>query len=353
MAEILALGISHYPPLTGHDARMAFILKMMLKNPALPETLRTPAGWPAAMRQEWGDDEGATSAAAHRAQLVGWLNKARQALDAFRPDVVLMWGDDQYENFREDIIPPYCISAHNAFEFAPPLNNVWNEAEDVRFKLRGAPAIAKSLAKSLLEEGFDAAYSYRPLHHPLGHAFANGIMYLDYDRTYDRAIGFPYPVIPFAINCYGRHVIAQRGGLPNFTKVLREEDLDPPAPTPQRLFDLGAATARAFSKSPYRVALIASSGWSHAFLTAKNHYLYPDTASDRVLYEALVAGDWQAWRNFSGAQVEAAGQQEILNWSCLVGALSELNRKPQQAGFVDTWIFNSSKVFIIAPPALP
>ena len=45
MAEILALGISHYPPLSGQDDRMAGILKRMLRNPKLPEHLRTPEGW--------------------------------------------------------------------------------------------------------------------------------------------------------------------------------------------------------------------------------------------------------------------------------------------------------------------
>ena len=49
--------------------------------------------------------------------------------------------------------------------------------------------------------------------------------------------------------------------------------------------------------------------------------------------------------------VEDSGQQEILNWSCLAGAMSALDRKPQETGFVDTWIFNSSKAFLIAPPA--
>ena len=28
--------------------------------------------------------------------------------------------------------------------------------------------------------------------------------------------------------------------------------------------------------------------------------------------------------------------------------MSELKRKPKETGFVDTWIFNSSKVFLIA-----
>src|SRR4051794_21202215 len=109
MAEILALGISHYPPLWGPDDRMCWILKRMLQNPKLPQELRTPDGWPEAMRAEWGNDEGTSSAARHREKLVGWLNKTRAALDAFKPDFVLMWGDDQYENFKEDVVPPYCI----------------------------------------------------------------------------------------------------------------------------------------------------------------------------------------------------------------------------------------------------
>ncbi len=346
MAEILALGISHYPPLTGHDDRMSYILKLMLQNPSLPDPYRTPTGWPEPMRKEWSNDGGTAAATQHRKQLVAWMDKTRRALDEFEPDFVLIWGDDQYENFREDIIPPYCISAHGEFSFSPPPNNVWGESTDKRFTITGAPKAAKQLTKALIEQGFDTAYSYKPLHHPLGHAFANAIMYLDYDRTK----GFRYPVVPFAINCYGRKVIAQRGGFPSFGKVLTDDDLDPPAPTPRRLFDLGAATVRALTQSPYRVALLASSGWSHAFLTQKNHYLYPDTPADRLMYDALLAGDWQTWRNYSGTQVEDSGQQEILNWSCLVGALSELQRIPIESGFVDTWIFNSTKAFVIAPP---
>ena len=68
------------------------------------------------------------------------------------------------------------------------------------------------------------------------------------------------------------------------------------------------------------------------------------------MYEALRHCDWPTWRGYSGAAVEDSGQQEILNWVCLAGAMSELKRKPSETGFVDTWIFNSSKVFLIAPP---
>jgi Catalytic LigB subunit of aromatic ring-opening dioxygenase len=346
MAEILGLGISHYPPLAGPDERMAMILKRMLQNPDLPAELRTSKGWPAAMQKEWGADEGLTSAAIHRETLVGEMRKVRKALDDFKPDFVLMWGDDQYENFKEDVIPPYCINAYDSFEFGPLKGNVWNETDDKLYKLPGCRKEGKYLASALLREGFDAAYSYKPLHDELGHAFTNAIFYLDYDRK-----GFNYPILPVTVNSYGRHVISQKGGLPTFDKVLTEEDLDPPAPSPQRLFDMGAATARVLAASPWRVALMASSGWSHAFLTAKNNFLWPDTPSDRGLYDALRAGDYKTWRNYPAEAIEACGQQEVLNWSCLAGALHELNRKPKETSFVDTWIFNSSKCFLIAPPA--
>ena len=239
------------------DESMAWILKRMLQNPQLPEKYRQPSGWPAAMREEWGSDEGTTSAKEHRERHLVSLRKVRAAIDAFRPDFIVVWGDDQYENFREEIVPSYCIYAHDAFEYGPPSKNIWNEAPDKKFRVQGDVAAAKYLAGKLLESGFDTAYSYKPLHHPLGHAFANALLYLDYDRK-----GFPHPIIPFAINCYGRRVIAQHGGLPVFDNPPTEAQLDPPAPTPARLFDLGIATARILRASPWRVALMASSGWS-------------------------------------------------------------------------------------------
>jgi hypothetical protein len=345
MGEILALGISHYPPLAGPDERMAYILKRMLQNPRLPAGLRDPANWPEAMRVEWGDDEGASAARRHRERLVAALMKTRAALDAFNPDFVLIWGDDQYENFREDVVPPYCVSAYQTFSITVPPGNVWGEPQGELFAAPGHVAAAKHLTTGLIEAGFDTAYAYKPLHHSLGHAFANALLYLDYNR-----VGFPYPIVPVAINCYGRRVICQRGGFPDFDRTLADGDLDPPAPTPKRLFDLGGATARILAESPWRVAVLASSGWSHAFLTEKNHFLYPDTPADRLMYDALGAGDYDVWRNTSARAVEDSGQQEILNWMCLAGALGELGRRPADMELIDTWIFNSSKAFLIAPP---
>jgi hypothetical protein len=343
MGDILVLGITHYPPLAGPDESMAWILKRMLQNPRLPAEYRQPSGWPAPMREEWGSDEGAAAAKRHRESHLVWLNKVRAALDDFEPDFIVLWGDDQYENFREEIVPPYCIYAHESFTLRTAAPNIWNEPPNTKFQVKGHVEAAKYLAGRLIESGFDTAYSYKPLHDPLGHAFANAILYLDYNRR-----GFSHSIIPFAVNCYGRRVIAQRGSLPVFENPPAELDLDPPAPTPSRLYDLGAATARILKASRWRVALMASSGWSHAFLTAKNYYLYPDTPSDKRLYEALRHGRYHEWRSYSADAIEDSGQQELLNWMCVAGALSELGRKPRESTLIDTWIFNSSKCFMVA-----
>jgi hypothetical protein len=346
MGEILGLGVTHYPPLIGRDENMATILRTVLKDPGLPERYRDPASWPAAMRREYGDDGGTASAAVHRASLVGHFRHARKLLDDFRPDVVLIWGDDQHENFTEDIIPPFCVLAYDEVEArhrSRDASNVWGEGPDKAFTIKGHREAGKYLTRRLLEQNVDMSYAYRPLHHQgLAHAFLNTILYLDYDR-----VGFPYPVIAFQVNCYGRRVISQRGGRGSLAHPLSDTELDPPSPTPKRCMEVGAAAARAMRESPWRVALVASSSWSHAFLTDKHHQLYPDIEADRRMYEALRLGDYETWRNTPLAAIEESGQQEMLNWFMLAGAMEELGRKPDECEFVETWSFNSNKCFAV------
>ncbi|GAA2538372.1 extradiol ring-cleavage dioxygenase [Pseudonocardia hydrocarbonoxydans] len=355
MAEILGIGLSHYPPFGGTDQDMAGILRWTLQDPAIPDSQRDPANWPALMQREWGQDQGASAAPEHRAALVAGFERTRAALDDFQPDAVLIWGDDQYENFREDIIPPYAVLAYEDMEVRPWAQasessdmvgkpNAWGEPADTVFAVRGRPDIAKHLVTGLLEQGVDAAYAYEKLHHPgLPHAFLNAVLYLDYHRA-----GFPYPVIPFPINCYGRRVVSYRG----FTSRLGEtRELDPPSPQPRRLMDVGAAAARILADSPWRIALVASSSWSHAFLCDPTYRLRPDTAADLRLYDALVKGDLDEWRGTPLESIEESGQQELLNWFPLLGAMEALGRPtPTWSDFTPTDVFNSNKVFVTYEP---
>src|SRR5207253_10877678 len=113
VGEILGLGLTHYPPLIGPDRDMANILRSVLRDPGLPERYRDPAQWPEPMRREYAEDGGTASAAAHRESLLRHFRHARTLLDDFRPDVVVIWGDDQHENFTEDVIPPFCVLAYD------------------------------------------------------------------------------------------------------------------------------------------------------------------------------------------------------------------------------------------------
>jgi hypothetical protein len=353
MGDVFGFGISHYPMFALTDVNMADLLKYTLADPDIPAAEKQPERWPAGMRKEWGTDGGVAAAAHHRAELESGFRRARAALDDFAPDFVIVWGDDQYENFREDIVPPFCVLAYDGQDLQPwkhvpgPLAgkpNAWNESLETTVRVNGAPLRAKELVSSLIEDDFDVAYAYRALHFPgLAHAFLNAVLYLDIDRR-----GFPFPIVPFAINCYGRKVISYRGSLSRFADADRPAD--PPSPSPRRCFDLGRAVARAAAKSPYRVALCASSSWSHGFLVDKNWRLFPDIASDRALYDALVRGDLASWRDVPLGDVEAAGQQEMLNWFCLVGAMYELHAPLVSAEFVESHIFNSNKVTAIFEP---
>jgi hypothetical protein len=95
------------------------------------------------------------------------------------------------------------------------------------------------------------------------------------------------------------------------------------------------------------VAVVASSSWSHSFLTAKNHYLYPDLPSDRARYGKMRDGQLDRWQALTTAGLEDAGQQELLNWVCLAGAMTELGRRPVWTDLAETYIYAAPKAFAI------
>jgi len=349
MAEILGVGCTHRPLMLRPNEDWTFMFRAALDDPDMPAEMKNPARWPEGVREELGNDWGASAAARAREVYRAHFAEARRVIDAFNPDLIVMWGDDQYENFKEDIVPPFAVLAYEDQERQPWAHrrspwNPWGEATDKSFRVRGHKEAGKYLASGLIEAGIDVAYAYKPLHHEMGHAFENTLHLLDDERR-----GFDYPLIQFAVNCYGRRVNAARGlRLP---LALRDDvmgggaGLDPPGPNPHRCMEVGAAAARVMAASPWRTCFVASSSWSHSFLTEKNWQLWPDIAADRRLYDALEQGDYATWHRYKTDQIEESGQHEVLNWFCLLGAMEALGRKPDKATFIETWAFVSPVVF--------
>ena len=131
----------------------------------------------------------------------------------------------------------------------PAGGNVWGEGTDKVIRTKGHHAAASTLAAKLIKADYDISYAYRMRYeNGLPHAFINTIMYLDYDRT-----GFPYPVVPFHVNCYGSSVIAKRGSTAHLTGEADPNLVDPPAPT-RGAASTSAARSRASSPT-------ARGGW--------------------------------------------------------------------------------------------
>src|SRR3954465_11575029 len=159
MGDILGIGVAHYPGLIQPDQQMAGLVDRTLNSEQVPDALKDPARWPEPMRKEWADP--LASAREHRRRLVNGFREARKALDAFDPDFVLIWGDDQYENFREDGVPSFCVFLQPEIESRPfaryqgDMKNIWGEGKETVFRSKGHYTAASTLAATLIKEDYD------------------------------------------------------------------------------------------------------------------------------------------------------------------------------------------------------
>ena len=354
MGEVLGVGITHYPGIMrGEPEKYADQLRRIMQSNKIPEEMKDPKKWPSPMQDEWEHE--VERAYAHREQHRAAFKKVRAAIDEFKPDAVIIFGDDQYENFKEDIIPPFNVFCSDQFvtkPFRTPVN-LWGVDPETAVNYSGAGHIARDIANAFIERDYPIPYSYKNLHYDRGlsHAFANGLVFLDFDNDNP----WNYPVIPIAVNCYGKAVISNRGGMSHLYNDLPDSEKDPyldfhgpQGPTPRSCFRLGQVLRQILDERPERFVVVASSGWSHAFLTEKNYYLWPDLEFDREHVDQLRAGDQRKWADVTNDEIYDSGDQEFLNWVCLAGVVEE--RKPTFVEFLETWIFNSPKCFAVLPP---
>src|SRR5712692_5624418 len=166
MGEFLGIGCSHGPGITGPAETLTEIyLKFNLKSDLTPAHMKDPRNWPPKMQEEWADDEGLAFSKAYQAKLQPAYREARAAIDAFSPDFVVVFGDDQYEVFQEDLLPPFALFAIDEVECA-------GRGGQGPFTMKGHREAGNHLARELIRSGFDVGCSWKLKNREdYGHAF--------------------------------------------------------------------------------------------------------------------------------------------------------------------------------------
>jgi len=210
------------------------------------------------------------------------IEKLRRHLEAMRPDVLLVVGDDQHENLVDDNMPPFTIYMGEEAEASVSLHYLKQPRSENRTRYRIDAEMARALITGLMDRGFDPSYSKQTRYDGgLGHAFA-------------RVLKFLVPkadcrIVPIMVNTYY-----------------------PPAPSAKRCLDFGRALASLIREYPgnERVVIAASGGLSHTTI---------DEALDGEFLQALQSNDTAAMAAMPSS-VFREGTSEILNWIVIAGA---------------------------------
>ena len=195
----------------------------------------------------------------------------RTRLGEARPDALLIFGDDQLEQFDFGNLPAFCVfigDEISGYRISPYFGLPVGRERPSRPKtpehwmtLNGHPPLARTLVTELVARRFDVAFSASDGGDGIGHAFT---------RPVESFAPAAIPVVPFYINCYYG-----------------------PQPTAQRCYELGRAVREIVDAWPVdlRVAVIGSGGLWH---TPMGRNAYIDQAFDREILAALARGDARA-----------------------------------------------------------
>lgn len=231
------------------------------------------------------------------------LEHLRARLQELQPDVWILIGDDQDENYRVDNLPQFAIYVGEEFVAAGR-----GSASGSRYRCDSQ--LARGILDEAVEDGFDLASSASfPNEALISHAHHEVLRFMDPEGR--------VPVVPIFINAI--HV---------------------PAPTPARCYALGQTLRRAIESHPgdKRVVLYASGGWSH--FTAGYpwpHYQGPHTLGaictdfDRHNLEMISEGRGAELAALSSRDLRDNGGIEMRQWIVLLGALGD--RKPELVAY--------------------
>jgi 3-O-methylgallate 3,4-dioxygenase len=242
--------------------------------------------------------------AARVAECAKAIARLSHAINAARLDVLLIVGDDQREQYRDENLPAFLVYwgeriTNTVSDLPDSAPEYWKRARAQYHEAAGpreypvASDLGRHLIEFLIEQEFDVAHGRKlPRDRGEGHAFGFVHRRLIAERI--------VPVLPIAVNTY----------------------YPPNQPRPGRCYRLGQAIRAAIERWPEdrRVGIIASGGLSHFTV---------NEPLDRAVLDACRAGDGSRLAALPLPQLNS-GNSEIRNWIVAAGAAEGLKTRWQE-----------------------
>ncbi len=219
----------------------------------------------------------------------------RDQLARYRPDALVMIGDDQGDLFAPQAMPAFCVFRGDDIWGSTAIRYLHEPEEGSIVRLRGHPRLADDILKGLMKRGFDpmfmtdvkdAGRARRGMSHMVTYPAPKLMPALD------------VPVVPILINEYY-----------------------PPLPTGERCWALGRALADILADRPERIALYASGGLSHDPGGPRAGWI--DEPLDRWILERLAHGDDRALAGLFAIDSDTlrGGTGEVRAWIAVAAAM--------------------------------
>ena len=229
------------------------------------------------------------------------IDKMADIFEETKPDVAVIFGNDQNEVFTASMMPTFTIlngemiwnapaTDEQAAQHPPGIHAAeWGHKPPEYTEYPAHPDLANELINALSKSDFDVARANilpqvaDHWHSGIGHAFGFVFRQIMRDKT--------IPTVPIIANTF----------------------FPPNQPSAKRCYDFGRVVGEAISKwdSDARVAVFGSGGMSHFVI---------DEDLDNLFIQAIAERDWQSLTALDDELLQS-GTSELKNWIGAAGAL--------------------------------
>lgn len=246
--------------------------------------------------------------------------RLRDVFQAARPDVVVVFGDDQEEQFSLRNMPAFAVYVGGEFAGykelsyegvpgAPGQRRLLPRTPDTWATVKTRPDLARAVLSGLQSEGFDPSFmlGLPDEVHGIGHAFMRPISRLTDGR-------FDIPMLPVMINCFYA-----------------------PQPTGRRCVAAARAIRKTIEAWPeeINVAILGSGGLWH---TPGAPDAYVDEEFDQSMLSLLRDGDADAMADFFDNWQPSADRKQLRCYESFSGGTGMSGGIGNGAGETRNWI---------------